>query len=258
MHEAVSDVLIQRAHVEEGLGRTLTVSIALHVSLLVALAVIPREWRTSIVRHEAPMMISLGGPAGPNTGGMTPISGRPIQEVAPPMAKPQPVAPPAAKPPEMVMPQEKAPKTRTTPAAKAVPEAHGRTPTRGAEVRPGTAVAETGAQGAGFGLQAGGGSGTGGYLDVGNFCCPEYLETMRQLIQQNWNSQQAVSGHVQMKFTIRRDGTLVDIEQEQSSGYFALDAAAQRALLLTKRLPPLPNAFTEDHLTVHLVFQYGH
>ena len=204
------------------------------------------------------MIISLGGPAGPNTGGLTPIGGRPIQEVAPPSPKPQPVAPPAAKPPEMVLPQEKAPKARTTPAPRTMPETHGRTPTRGAEVRPGTAVAETGAQGAGFGLQAGGGSGTGGYLDVGNFCCPEYLETMRQLIQQNWNSQQAVSGRVQMKFTIRRDGTLVDIEQEQSSGYFALDAAAQRALLLTKRLPPLPTAFTEDHLTVHLVFQYGH
>jgi TonB family protein len=258
MHEAVSDILIERAHVPGGLGPTLTASIGLHVTLLVALAVIPREWRTSVVRHEAPIVISLGGPSGTNTGGMTPIGGRPIQEVAPPSPKPQPVAPPAAKPPEMVLPQEKAPKARTTPAPKTIPDARGRTPTRGAQVRPGTAIAETGTQGANFGLQAGGGSGTGGYLDVGNFCCPEYLETMRQLIQQNWNSQQAVSGKVQMKFTIRRDGMLVDIELEQGSGYFALDAAAQRALLLTKRLPPLPTAFTEDHLTVHLIFQYGH
>lgn len=257
MREAVSDVLVERAHVEGGLGPTLTVSIALHLSLLMALAAIPYEWRSHAVRQERPMIISLGGPAGPNTGGMTPIGGRPIQQVAPPSPRPQPVAPPAARPPEMVLPQEKAPKARTTPAPKTIPDAHGRTPTQGSEVRPGTAVAETGAQGPGFGLQAGGGSGTGGYLDVGNFCCPEYLETMRQLIQQNWVSQQAVTGKVQMKFTIRRDGTLVEIEQEQSSGYFALDAAAQRALLLTKRLPPLPTAFTEDHLTVHLIFQYG-
>jgi TonB family protein len=234
----------------------LTASIVLHLSLVIALGVVPREWRTRPVRQDAPMIISLGGPSGTNTGGMTPIGGRPIQEVAPPAPRPQPVAPPAAKPPEMVLPQQKAPKASATPAPKTIPDARGRTPTRGAEVRPGTAVAETGAQGANFGLQAGGGSGTGGYLDVGNFCCPEYLETMRQLIQQNWNSQQAVAGRVQMKFTIRRDGKLVEIEQEQSSGYFALDAAAQRALLTLRALPPLPSAFTEDHLTVHLVFQY--
>ena len=47
-------------------------------------------------------------------------------------------------------------------------------------MQKGTAVAETGAQGQGFGLSSGGG-GDGGYLDVANFCCPEYLATMRRL-----------------------------------------------------------------------------
>jgi hypothetical protein len=32
--------------------------------------------------------------------------------------------------------------------------------------------------------------------------------------------------------------------------------AGQRALLVTKQLPPLPTRFDEDDLTVHLNFQY--
>jgi len=107
----------------------------------------------------------------------------------------------------------------------------------------------------GFGLSTGGG-GTGGYLDVGNFCCPEYLSTMLQLIQRNWNSKQEVSGEALLKFTIQRDGRFTGIEVERSSGYAALDLSAQRALLLTREVPPLPVAFTENQLTVHLNFQY--
>ena len=57
-----------------------------------------------------------------------------------------------------------------------------------------------------------------------------------------------------MKFTIQRDGRLTDVELEQSSGYFALDQTAQRALLLTRQLPPLPAQFPETTLTVHLNF----
>jgi len=46
------------------------------------------------------------------------------------------------------------------------------------------------------------------------------------------------------------------VEMERSSGYAALDLTSQRALLMLRRLPPLPPEFTEDHLTVHLRFQY--
>jgi TonB family protein len=79
---------------------------------------------------------------------------------------------------------------------------------------------------------------------------------MLQLLQRNWDSRQEVSGETMMKFTIQRDGQITDIELERSSGFVALDLSAQRALLLTRQLPPLPRPFTEDHLTVHLNFQY--
>jgi TonB family protein len=107
----------------------------------------------------------------------------------------------------------------------------------------------------GFGLSTGGG-GAGGYLDVGNFCCPEYLTTMIQLVQRNWNSKQRIAAANMVKFTILRDGSLSGVELEQSSGYAALDLASQRALIVTRQLPPLPAAFPNESLTVHLRFQY--
>lgn len=257
MHELVTDILVQRARQGDGLARALPVSIAAHVAVLVALALMPRDWHEP-APQAAPMMISLGGTPGPRTGGMTAIGGRAVQEVAPPQAKPQPPAPPAPKAPEMVLPQQK-PAARTTPpptVAAGSDRAKARRPAFGTEIQEGSARVETGGRGNNFGLTTGGGSGTGGYLDVGNFCCPEYLQTMLQLIQANWNGKQEVSGQSQVKFTILRDGTLAQVELEKPSGYFALDREAQRSVLVTKRLPPLPRQFTENHLTVHLIFQY--
>lgn len=246
-----------RAREPDGLGRMLTVSMAAHIVVLALIAVAPEGLGRGERRRETtPMFISLGGAPGPRSGGMTPIGGRPVQEVAPPDAKPQPVAPPATQAPDMVLPQ---PSARAKPAArtpaKTPEEAKGRRVATGEEIRAGSAVAETGAAGSSFGLATGGG-GTGGYLDVGNFCCPEYLETMRQLIERNWRPSQGVAGTAQVKFVIQRNGALTDVELEKRSGFFALDTAALRAIAVTKQLPPLPSAFTEDYLTVHLVFQY--
>ena len=56
---------------------------------------------------------------------------------------------------------------------------------------------------------------------------------------------QQVAGDTLVKFTIQRDGRSTNVELEKSSGYFALDLTAQRALLVTRQLPPLPAQFTE-------------
>ena len=121
-----------------------------------------------------------------------------------------------------------------------------------------TAAAVTGEpRGLGFGgLSTGGGAGTGSFLEVQNFCCPDYLVTMQQLIQGNWRPRQEVGGETMVAFRIQRDGRLTDIELEKSSGYVALDLEAQRALFNTRKLPPLPSAFPEDTLKVHLRFEY--
>jgi TonB family protein len=255
--EAVTDILYQRMREPRGMNRTVLVSLLAHAVLLTAFFLMPSLSPPKATERNV-MQISLGGAPGPRSGGMTPMGGRPVQ--APPIeeaTRPSAVTPPAARTPEMTLPSERtrpAP-TPKTPVKTAPPEATSRTPTRGAEPQEGSAVADTGARGIGFGLTTGGG-GTGGYLDVGNFCCPEYLNTMLQLIQRNWSSKQAVAGQTIVKFTIQRDGRLTGVEVERPSGFFALDQTAQRALLVTRQLPPLPAQYTEPDLTVHLIFRY--
>jgi hypothetical protein len=43
---------------------------------------------------------------------------------------------------------------------------------------------------------------------------------------------------------------------ERPSGFIALDMAAQRALLLTRQVPALPQGFSNPDLTIHLRFDY--
>jgi TonB family protein len=79
---------------------------------------------------------------------------------------------------------------------------------------------------------------------------------MVDLIKRNWNENQGASGQVQVKFTIRRDGTVTDIGVEKPSNISLLDLESQRALAKTRTLPPLPREFSENTLTVHLIFDY--
>lgn len=255
----VSQVLAGRVQDATGIERMLAWSGLAHALLLAAVALVPAGWLGARMAEEpaAVMTISLGGPTGPRNGGMTAISARPVQEVRPVDAKKaiEPVRPPAAREPEMIEPTKTAPKKSEANTKIDAKDPRSKTPTKGEQVRKGTAVAETGARGQGFGLTTGGG-GTGATLDVGDFCCPEYLSTMIELIERNWSAKQQTGGTAVLKFTIQRDGMLANIQMEKSSGAPALDLMAQRALVLTKQLPPLPTAFTEPSLTVHMQFEY--
>jgi TonB family protein len=257
--DAVTEVLIDRSLDAGRLGRLVLLSLGLHIALLAAIAFIPTSWGRQD-DNSAIMTIQLGGAEGP-VQGRNQMSAKPVQEAAPPTAKPQPEAPPALAKPEMVEPL-KTVKTPPKAPAKTAPEKteaqlHGRTPTRGAEVKEGTARVETGGSQTKFGgLATGGGGGGAAYTDIQNFCCPEYLLTMTRLIQTNWRSNQGQDGSNQVRFTIGRDGTISDVVVEQSSVSQLLDMASQRAVITTRQLPPLPAQFTGDHLTVHLVFQY--
>ena len=174
------------------------------------------------------MTISLGGAPGPRNGGMTPMGGRPVQ--APP-AEEAPTSgagdgPRRRKPPEMTRARAEGQARAEDARAESVGREGNALDDPGARARAAGGRAARWPRPAraawGSGLTTGGG-GTGGYLDVGNFCCPEYLTTMLQLIQRNWNGQQQVAGQTIMKFTIQRDGRLADVQVEQSSGYQALD-----------------------------------
>ena len=157
----------------------------------------------------------------------------------------------------MTLPAPKPVLVKVVPVVHQAPEdARGRTPTRGPEPAAGSAVAETGARGQGFGLSSCGGPGVGSTLDVANFCCPDYLVLMTERIKSAWNQNQGVTGQTVIKFTIQRDGRLTDSTIEKSSGSPALDLTALRAVVVAKQLPPLPAAFSNPTLTVHLNFAY--
>lgn len=263
--EAVTAILIDRAREARGLTPMLAWSIVLHVLVAVAMVFGPGRWLGGPVTQvpRVVMSVSLGGGRGPDNGGSNPLGGRPVQQSVPaPAARPQPVQPPAARTPEMTVPVA-APKARTKPLKEPVPApevksapegARGRIPITGPEEKFGSSFADTGVSGLGLGL-ATGGAGTGSSLDVGNFCCPDYLRIMTRRITENWNSRQGVSGISVMRFTILRDGRITEIGVEQSAGY-VLDLTAQRALQRLGQLPPLPSAYTFPNLTVYLRFEY--
>ncbi len=59
-----------------------------------------------------------------------------------------------------------------------------------------------------------------------------------------------------MKYTIQRNGQITDIEVAASSGNPVLDLAAQRALINTRTLAPLPAGYSGQQLAVQLDFEY--
>lgn len=257
--DAVTEVLLDRTREAETFSQMVVVSLVAHAALISVFAFLPNRWSMAPKIDEHVMSISLGGAPGP-VQGRNAISAKAVQEVAPDTAKARNDAPPALAKPEMVEPVTAAKPAPKTPAKaeprKEEPQLHGSKPTQGAEVKAGAAKVETHGAAIPFGGLATGGGGAGqAYTDYANFCCPEYLNTVTQMIQKNWNSKQGQDGSAVIKFSIRRDGTVVEVMVEQGSNQF-LNLASQRAILVTHRVPALPAAFTPEQLTLHLVFQY--
>jgi periplasmic protein TonB len=259
MQEAVSAVLIGRSREADGLSRMVLLSLGVHLAFLTVLALVPPGWLTSEPEEKPKVTtISLGGVAGQDTGGMTPIATRTVQAEAAPNTRPV-VAPPAANTPAMVAPTPDAkPKPAPKPVEKPVDKAATRKPSTGAEVKTGPARVDTpnAAEVPFGGLSSSSGGGTGGARIEGDFCCPAYIETMKSLIYANWNQQQGARGSVDIKFIIRRDGVLTAVSVDKSSGNPLLDLESRKAVLFTKQLPPLPDQFTRPTLTVYLTFEY--
>ncbi len=255
MAETVSEIIAARSREPAGLPAIVGLSMLAHVCVGIFVTVAIADWMSR--PSEAPptvMTISLGGSPGPRTGGLTSIGGRTVQAPAPEPPRLETTA--AAKEPAVVQPSRSA-RTRP-PVAQATRDSTGTTPTTGAVPSQGPARAETQTRGQGFGLTTGGGAGSGVQLDVGNFCCPEYLELMVRTIRQGWESNQGVAGSIVMRFTITRLGTIEpeSIQLERASGFAAHDLAARRALLLA-RLPPLPAPYPNPTLGIHMTFEYS-
>ena len=256
--DAVTQVLLDRSRDAQKISNMVVLSLVLHGVLLTALVVLPHEF----ARPPEPtnvMTISLGGPPGPIQG-RTSISAKQVQQVAPDAAKPKADTPPALPKPEMVEALKTAkplPRSTARPEPKKEPTPlHGSKPTEGPELKQGIARVETHGAAIPFGsLGTGGGGGGQAFTDVKDFCCPEYLVAITELIRRNWQQKQEQDGSAVVAFTIHRDGSISNVTVEQGANPI-LNLASQRAIVATQRVTPLPAAFTGDHLTVHLAFQY--
>lgn len=259
MKKTASQILSDGALDGDGLRMTIVLSLVGHVACVAAIFAAPDSWVGSTVDEPASMTIRLGGSDAPGEGGLTSLGALPIQQVIPlaELRRPQWIQPPADTLPQNVVPLPEAPRTEPESEVVTAPEeSRGRRLTSGPQLQDGNAMSETGAEGIGVGLSAGGLGGDGSELSLSDFCCPEYLSTMTSLIRQRWNSNQETSGAAVVKFTVHRDGRIDAVDVTRSSGFIALDQSARRAILLTRELPPLPRSFMEDSLTVRLTFEY--
>jgi TonB family protein len=235
-----------------GENRAIAWSVIVHVLVVAAFVFVPREWLTSKTEKPKVMTISLSGSVGPRTGGISSLGGQAVTKVEPPPKRPEPKPVAAAKPEPAPATIVKPTKPEPTPA-NAPPAAVNRPPITGREIVQGSAKADTGVKGTDPGLAQGGGGGA--QVDDLNFCCPEYLGAITTAVLPNWNQNQPERGSTKMKFVIRKDGTIANIEYEVKSGSGLLDREAFRALSKT-RFPPLPSSYPGDTLTVHLLFVY--
>jgi periplasmic protein TonB len=260
VQEAATSILIGRNQQADGLNRMVVWSLAVHSMLLLAIVLMPRDWlRIAKEQEAAPMMISLGPAGQADTGGMTAITSAPVQR-AEPEAKPV-NTPPAPKAPEMTIPEpDLKPKPVLKPVDKPLDKSAAKKPTVGPEVKSGAARAQSAsAAQVPFGGLADqtGGSATGGVrTDVANFCCPEYIDSMTRQIRSNWDQRQGAFGMSVIRFTIRRDGMLTNVEVDKTSGNQLLDFESRRAVLQTRQLSPLPDRFDRPALTVYITFDY--
>jgi TonB family protein len=249
MNGSATDVIVARSHDVDRLSTMVVWSIGAHVVVTALIILMPHP-KTDLAPKNV-MTITIGGAEGPRTG-MTQMGAKAVQAPEPEPVKRAETAP--APKSEMTLPD---PKLKPRQQPKTAPkEAAAKTLSTGAEPQAGTAKAETRVRGQGFGLSTGGGGSTGGVtLDVTDFCCPDYILTMKEYVQQNWNGRKGRAGLTKMMFTIQRDGRLEGIRLETPSGSDDLDNEAARALRVT-RLPPLPSRYPNPTLTVHLEFAY--
>ncbi len=88
-----------------------------------------------------------------------------------------------------------------------------------------------------------------------------YIEAVRRKINGNWDQftidpavRSARRAHAIMTFTIYRDGSVKNVRLEQASNNLSMDNSAQRALLGSVPMPPLPSDYSGSYVNVTFDF----
>jgi len=230
-------------------------SFALHALLVsaVSLAAAFRPRTNLLPQPDAVFMnVSLGqsGPISESGGGAA-------QSPPTPTPEPPPPEEPEEKEPTVVRPTKEVRDEVPLPDARVrtnTPEPKPDSGLRGADAASADSAQLAGAPALpGLGL---GGSGGGSPFDQ-DFEYAYYVQQMLARIHQRWQ-RTAVRGTavVVVRFTIARDGRVLDASIETSSGVSILDRSSLRAVMLADPMPPLPNSYPRDQVGVHLRFTY--
>ncbi len=235
-----------------GIGGGLVLSAVVHVGLVAAAVYVasrPEPARPPVYRVNL-----VGAPAGPRQAG--------VVDAAPTPPTPAPKADVSGAervaPPEKALPSaQKAPKA----PAKATPSA---TPSRAAGTKNATPASKTATAVPRAGSGATGGKGA----DVANlktegiaFPFPGYLNNIVRQLTLNWSPRRVSAALVsEVKFLIRRDGSVAGIEVVKSSGdrlYDAEASGAVEAVGATRSFGVLPAGWKDDVLVVYFTFDYS-
>ena len=95
-------------------------------------------------------------------------------------------------------------------------------------------------------------------IDAKNFEFAYYLQQVRVQIARNWTPPPGLppGTRVEVYFRVARDGSLTAPVVERSSGHDYFDQSAQRAVIVTGHLPPLPLGWNGSDLGIHFGFEY--
>ncbi len=109
---------------------------------------------------------------------------------------------------------------------------------------------------AAVGTKTGIGGGGGVRLDAPDFAFPHYLTLLQFRIESQWRAPYAGQGEylATVHFVINKNGKVLSTELEKSSGVFAFDQAALRAVQGANPLPALPEGSNLETLGVHFDF----
>ena len=199
------------------------------------------------------MYINLGesGPI-PSAGG----GGNPT----PPAPEPEPEPEPPKNEPKVVRPTVEQREELPAPDASVKKKPRWEKPKQDSRLRGADAAStesarlkgSTGAPGLGLGGASGGSP-----FDQ-DFEYAYYVQQMLGRIHQHWQ-RTPVRGTavVIVRFTILKNGSVENVEIEQSSRVSILDRNSMRAVILADPMPPLPNSYPRDRVGVHLRFTYS-
>jgi protein TonB len=187
----------------------------------------------------------------------TPTPAKPLEPIPPPPPRkptpPQPTAVAAAPPPPL--PAKPTPQPAPSPAP--LPQVAMSPVPQPMPGTPGTGTGRGGPGGVGQG-EAGAGHGI-----IGNGSGPgdDYLDRVRRWINKykkypDAAIKQKQQGGPLLTIRLRRDGTVLDVEIDKSSGFPLLDQAALAAVRAASPVPPFPDNYTNEEAEIGLPFNF--